>query len=250
MQSTSSTGHSYSSTSAYILVSDQPVPRPPYQLSQLHGKGISSAEMPTLNHSHHLKFSPASLSEHCPSCRLAKTISHAYRESTTRMALAGVRTVHATALLHLEPSSKPVGKPQPKRRNSFPHSYAVACRKEGTRHTPNAALTPKLCTLAKSYTTLRLAGQCAVRSLGRPATMVRNGLIRRSCALWGRWVPLIGKARVLVLALAAVGVAGGWGRSGASAILALRERNLCDLHLLTRSRCGTLVVLRYMCGTD
>ena len=161
VQSTSSTGHSYSSTSAYILVSDQPVPRPPYQLSQLHGKGISSAEMPTLNHSHHLKFSPASLSEHCPSCRLAKTISHAYRESTTRMALAGVRTVHATALLHLEPSSKPVGKPQPKRRNSFPHSYAVACRKEGTRHTPNAALTPKLCTLAKSYTTLRLAGQCA-----------------------------------------------------------------------------------------
>ena len=89
-----------------------------------------------------------------------------------------------------------------------------------------------------------------VRSLGRPATMVRNGLIRRPCALWGRWVPLIGKARVLVLALAAVGVAGGWGRSGASAILALRERNLCDLHLLTRSRCGTLVVLRYMCGTD
>lgn len=136
MQSTSSTGHSYSSTSAYILVSDQPVPRPPYQLSQLHGKGIFSAEMPTLNHSHHLKFYPASLSEHCPSCRLAKAISHAYRESTTRMALAGVRTVHATALLHLEPSSKPVGKPQPKRRKSFPHSYAVACRKEGTGTRP------------------------------------------------------------------------------------------------------------------
>jgi hypothetical protein len=149
----------------------------------------------------------------------------------------------------------PVGTPQPKRRESFPHSYAVACRKEGTRHMPNAALTPKLYTLTKGYTTLRLAESVRiVRSLGRPATMVRNGLIRRSCALWGRWVPLIGKARVLVLvlvlALAAVGVAGGWGRSGASAILALRERNLCDVHLLTRSRCGTLVVLRYMCGRD
>jgi hypothetical protein len=80
----------------------------------------------------------------------------------------------------------PVGTPQPKRRESFPHSYAVACRKEGTRHMPNAALTPKLYTLTKGYTTLRLAESVRiVRSLGRPATMVRNGLIRRSCALWG-----------------------------------------------------------------
>jgi hypothetical protein len=47
----------------------------------------------------------------------------------------------------------PVGTPQPKRRESFPHSYAVACRKEGTRHMPNAALTPKLYTLTKGYTT-------------------------------------------------------------------------------------------------
>src|SRR5690349_18288267 len=108
----------------------------------------------------------------------------------------------------------PVGRGMPKRRHA---AHAQRRPQAETLHSYEA-----LHNFA-TRSSLRIA-----RTLGRPTTMVRNGLIRRSCALWGRWVPLIGKARKLVLA--AVRVAGEWGRSGASA-----ERNLCDLHL-TRPR--------------